>query len=151
MAFKDHFLINSFVIQRVLMKKFVVCLFAMLLSIAAFAQTSEQQIEEQKAALERAIDNYGKVYGAWLVEKQCSYLSDSQKEQLKHDLHIIQEAIPLDPAIQNMHLMVEDSAKEVASTPPFSDCGKESEALIRQATTLASDWANIIRSTQPKT
>jgi hypothetical protein len=151
MAFKDHFLINLFVIQRVLMKKFVVCLSAMLLSIAAFAQISEQQIEEQKAALERAIDNYGKVYGAWLVEKQCSYLSDSQKEQLKHDLHVIQEAIPLDPAIQNMHLMVEDSAQEVASTPPFSDCGKESEALIRQATTLASDWANIIRSTQPKT
>ena len=132
------------------MKKTAVGLAAMLFSIAVFAQISEQQIEEQKAALQRATDNYGKVYGAWLVEQQCSYLSDNQKEQLLNDLHTIQEAIPLDPAIQNMHLVVEDSAKEVASTAPFSDCGKESEALVRQAATLASDWAGIIRSRQPK-
>jgi hypothetical protein len=45
-----------------------------------------------------------------------------------------------------MHLMVEDSAKEVASTPPFSDCGKESEVLVSQATALAHDWASVIKS-----
>ena len=132
------------------MKIFAVCLFAALISFAARAQISEQQIEETKAVLQRAVDNYGKVYGAWLIEMHCSYLTDNQKKQLQRDLHTIQEAIPQDPAVQNMHLMVEDSAKEVASTPPFSDCGAESEALVGQATALASNWAIVIRSRLPK-
>jgi len=120
--------------------------FALCLSILIFSVSASAQIEEQKAALERAVDNYGKVYGAWLVEKQCAYLSDDMRKQLEHDLHTIQEAIPQDPAIQNMHIMVEDSAKEVASTTPFSECGKESEALVRQASSLANSWASIIRT-----
>ena len=123
------------------MKTFATCILILIFSVSATAQ-----IEEQKAALERAVDNYRKVYGAWLVEKQCAYLAEDARKQLENDLHTIQDAIPQDPAIQNMHLMVEDSAKEVASTPPFSDCGKESEALIQQASSLANRWASIIRS-----
>ncbi|TDJ42307.1 MAG: hypothetical protein E2O50_06430 [Gammaproteobacteria bacterium] len=123
------------------MKTIATCFYIFIFSVAATAQ-----IEEQKAALERAVDNYGKVYGAWLVEKQCVFLSDVMRKQLENDLHTIQEAIPQDPAIQSMHIMVEDSAKEVASTPPFSDCGSESEALIQQASSLANTWASIIRS-----
>ena len=123
------------------MKTFATSLFILIFSVSAVAQ-----IEEQKAALERAVDNYGKVYGAWLVDKQCKYLTDDMHKQLENNLHTIQEAIPQDPAIQNMHMMVEESAREVASAPPFSDCGKESEALVQQASSLATTWANIIRS-----
>jgi hypothetical protein len=126
------------------MKTFVTCFFMLICAVSATAQTA--QIEEQKAALERAVDNYGKIYGAWLIESQCSYLPDNKRQQLENDLHTIQEAIPQDPAIQNMHIMVEESAREVASTPPFSDCGKESEALVQQASSLATRWASIIRS-----
>jgi hypothetical protein len=122
------------------MKTFSTCLFILIFSISATAQ-----VEEQKAALERAVDNYGKVYGAWLVEKQCAFLTDEMGKQLENNLHTIQNAIPQDPAIQSMHIMVEDSAREVAGTPPFSDCGKESEALVRQASSLANTWASVIR------
>lgn len=123
------------------MKLFAVCFFASFFSVSATAQ-----LEAEKAALERAIDSYGKVYGAWLVEKQCSFLAEDSAAQFRDDLHMIQEAIPPDPAIQNMHMLVEDSAKEVASTLPFSECGKESETLVTQALVLANDWANRIRS-----
>jgi Skp family chaperone for outer membrane proteins len=123
------------------MKTFAKYFFILIFSVSATAQ-----IEEQKAALEKAVDNYGKVYGAWLVEKQCAYLTDAMRKQLENDLHTIQEAIPQDPAIQNMHMMVEESAREVANAPPFSDCGKESEALVQQASSLATTWASIIRS-----
>jgi len=123
------------------MKTVATCFFILIFSVAAIAQ-----IEEQKAALEKAVDNYGKVYGAWLVEKQCAFLTNAMRKQLENNLHTIQEAIPQDPAIQNMHIMVEDSAREVARTPPFSDCGSESEALIQQASSLADSWASIIRS-----
>jgi hypothetical protein len=123
------------------MKTFATSLFILIFSVPVTAQ-----IEEQKAALERAVDNYGKVYGAWLVEKHCAYLTDDMRKQLEKDLHTIQDAIPQDPAIQNMHIMVEESAREVASAPPFSDCGKESEALVEQASSLATTWASIIRS-----
>jgi len=107
-------------------------------------------VEEQKAALGRAVDSYGKVYGAWLIEKKCSFLTDKLKQQLKNDLHTIQAAIPQDPAIQNMHIMVEDSAQEVASTPPFSDCATESETVVSQAVMLANEWAVWIRSNGQK-
>ena len=129
------------VAQTAIMKIFVACFFCILFSASATAD-----VEEQKAALGRAVDNYGKVYGAWLLEKQCSFLKDNLKKQLKRDLRTIQEAIPQDPAIQNMHIMVEESAQEVASTPPFSDCGKESESVVSQAVMLANEWANWIRS-----
>ena len=132
------------------MKTFAACFCATLGSFAAFAQINPQQIEDQKAALQRAADNYGKVYGAWLVDKQCSFLADNENRQLQNDLHTIQQAIPQDPAIQNMHLMVEDSAREVAGTPPFSDCGQESRKLVTQAKTLAQAWASVIRSGQPR-
>jgi hypothetical protein len=128
-----------------MMKIFVACIFASLFSVSATAQ-----LDAEEAALERAIDSYGKVYGAWLVDKQCSFLTADAAAKFQNDLHIIQEAIPPDPAIQNMHLLVEDSAKEVASTPPFSECGQESEALVTQAITLANDWASRIRSLRPQ-
>jgi hypothetical protein len=128
-----------------MMKIFAVCFLASLFSVSATAQ-----LEAEEAALERAIDSYGKVYGAWLVDKQCSFLAEDIAAQLQNDLHMIQEVIPQDPAIQNMHMLVEDSAKEVASTPPFSECGKESEALVTQAVTLANEWASRIRSLRPQ-
>ena len=120
------------------MKIFAAWFLALLFSSSVLAQLSEKQIEETRAALQRAVDNYGKVYGAVLIEKQCAFLTNTEKQQLEDDLHTIQEEIPQDPAIQNMHLVVEDSAKEVASTPPFSECGRQSETLVRQASTLVA-------------
>jgi hypothetical protein len=128
-----------------MIKIFSVCFLASFFPVSATAQ-----LEPEEAALERAIDSYGKVYGAWLVDKQCSFLAEDIAAQLQNDLHMIQEVIPQDPAIQNMHMLVEDSAREVASTPPFSECGKESETLVTQAVTLANEWASRIRSLQPQ-
>jgi hypothetical protein len=105
-------------------------------------QIQQIQFGGERSAVNERIENYSKLYGAWLTEKECAVLDRKSARTFTKDLETLQAAIPGDQESQNLRVRLENGFREILENTPVSSryCEGNGRKNITLAARLAHDW-----------
>lgn len=121
----------------------------LLLYIFVFSIASSSALANQDLVAS-ALDEYGKVAGAWFLNERCAYLNDQDKSQFKDNVALITVALGQDLGGPQMLYMVQSGAKRATDDPKYSDCNGTAKELFEYGHNHSKNWSEQIRKIQGK-
>jgi len=102
----------------------------------------------KQALVASALDEYGKVAGAWFMNKRCNYIQGQESKTFDNDVTLITNALGNDLGGPKVLYMVQAGAKKVTEKPKYSDCKGKSEEIFNYGYNHAKNWSENIRNMQ---
>jgi hypothetical protein len=97
-----------------------------------------------------ALEEYGKVAGAWFLNERCSYIENDDQQTFEDNVALITTALGQDLGNPKMLFMIQASAKKAANDPKYSDCNGTTKELFEYGHNHSTNWSEQIRKIQSK-
>lgn len=88
----------------------------------------------------QALDNYGKIAGAWYLNKYCSFLSVPKVKLFEENVASITVALNQDIGNPQILFKIQKSSKTVAESKKYAGCKKTSEEIVIWGVNYAKVW-----------
>ncbi len=95
-----------------------------------------------------ALDEYGKVAAAWLLNERCNYIEGDKKITFKDNVALITVALGKDLGNPQMLYMVQSGAQKATSDPKYSSCDGVTKELFEYGYNHSKNWSDQIRHLQ---
>ena len=119
------------------------------LVIVIYAPFSFGQTPEQKKMIGSALANYSKVAGAWYLNKRCKFLDNEKLKIFEKDVAAITIALSNDLRGSNILNSIQVSAKKVAESDQYAECGDElKKNIVDWGVNYAENWSLQIKKIQ---
>ncbi|MBL4612175.1 MAG: hypothetical protein JKY91_00375 [Emcibacter sp.] len=118
----------------------IIMLFISSLSASAQTPTPDQ-------LMGAALEDYGKVAGAWYLNKKCSFLANPMAVEFMQNVAVINIAMAKDVKNPKILFMIQKAAKQTAEA---QQCEKTSENIVIWAVMHAKNWGKQIKKIQSK-
>jgi len=123
------------------MKHILLILLSLALSQITYAQNQQNMVAS-------ALDEYGKVAGAWFLNERCNYVESDEKQVFKDNVALITVALGKDLGGPKMLYMVQGGAKKATDDPKYSDCSGTTKELFDYGHNHSKNWSDQIRKFQ---
>ena len=104
--------------------------------------------EDEKAAIGNALDNFAKVTGGWWLNELCEILPEEVASEFEKNVALINLGLAQDLKNPSYLLHIQQSAKKVATTSPYSECGDTAKQIIIATFNMSASWSKAIREQQ---
>jgi len=128
------------------MKHIILIIAILLLPTKAFSNENELQ----KRLIASALEEYGKVAGAWYLNEKCNYIKNEEKSKFKDNVALITVALAKDLASPKLLYPIQNSAKNIIEKPKYSDCKGKTKDIFSYGYNHSINWSNQIRILQQK-
>lgn len=122
---------------------FILSLFCLLPFSTQAAESTNQQ-----NMLASALDEYGKVAGAWFLNQRCLYITGQELKAFEEDVANITVALGNDIGNPQMLFMIQAGAKKATQEGKYQDCNGVAKELFEYGRAHAKNWSDQIQQLQ---
>ena len=117
---------------------------------ALCASTYAADRPSRESLVASALDEYGKVAGAWFLNERCHYVHGDEKATFKNNVALITVALGQDLGGPRMLFTIQGGAKSAADLPKYRECSGTAKELFNYGYNHSKNWSEQIRKLQKR-
>lgn len=106
------------------------------------------QTNAQEDLIGSALDNYGKVAGAWFLAQNCKFLDEESAKEFEQNVATINIALAIDLGNPRILFMIQNSAKQVSESNKYAKCDNNAKEIVDWGVMYSEAWSAEIKKLQ---